>query len=267
MIQSGNILLVDDEEELRRTVARIFRNAGFDITTCASGAEALALLAQQAFDIVFLDIRMPGMSGLEVLRAVHAQTPDLPVVLFTAQPDLGSALEALRAGATDYFLKPLQPQRLIDRTRRILTDRRTELRKREILSQVEALHAELRGLEDGQAKAAPTDGPRTGQNERYLSVGKLILDLHANRLSVDDRTITLAPASFAYLRVLAQHAPSMVDYRTLVAEALGYDVEYREAQQLAKWHIHQIRQAIDTEAPGEIILMTVRGEGYRLVAD
>ena len=94
--------------------ARLWR-ASFSGRACkspraASGQEGLAYLAQHAFDLVYLDIRMPDMNGLEVLKIIHDSHPDLPVVLFTAQPDLTSALEALRQGATDYLLKPLQPK-------------------------------------------------------------------------------------------------------------------------------------------------------------
>ena len=97
----GHILIVDDEASLRQTLARILQRAGFEVTTTASGGEGLALLQQQSFDLVNLDIRMPDINGLEVLKTIHAKYPELPVILFTAQPDLNSAVEALRRGATD----------------------------------------------------------------------------------------------------------------------------------------------------------------------
>lgn len=267
MSEAGRILVVDDEAELRRTLARVFQRAGFAITTAGSGQEALAFLSQETFDLVYLDIRMPDMNGLEVLKAMQAQVPELPVVLFTAQPDLNSALEALRHGAVDYLLKPLQPQKLIERTQHILAERQKDFRRREIQMQLEALQAELRELEEGNG--APEEAGRKGveSSERFLTRGKLVLDLQAGRLTVNERPVGLAPTSFTYLRVLAQHAPKMVDYRTLVAEAQGYEADYREAQQLAKWHVHHIRQAIEPDARNPVFLVNVRGEGYRLVAD
>ena len=90
---------------------------------------------------------MPDMSGLEVLKTIHTKLPELPVILFTAQPDLNSAVEALRRGATDYLLKPLKPQTIIDRTQSILADKQKERRKRELQRQIDALQAELNGLE------------------------------------------------------------------------------------------------------------------------
>ena len=98
MSASGHILIVDDEAVLRQTLARILQRAGLEVTTVAGGREALEYARQQAFDLVYLDIRMPDMNGLAVLKRLHADHPELPVVLFTAQPDLASAVEALREG-------------------------------------------------------------------------------------------------------------------------------------------------------------------------
>ncbi len=129
MQSAGHILIIDDEASLRRTLARIMQQAGFEVTTAASGQEGLAFLSQQSFDLVYLDIRMPDMNGLEVLKKIHSEFPELPVILFTAQPDMNSAVEALRHGAIDYLMKPLQPQTLIDRTQAILAQREKERRK------------------------------------------------------------------------------------------------------------------------------------------
>ena len=266
---NGHILIIDDEASLRQTLARILQRIGLEVTTAASGKEGLALLSQQHFDLIYLDIRMPDMSGLEVLKVIHSQSPEISTILFTAQPDLSSALEALRNGATDYLLKPLKPETIINRTKTILAERNREQRKKEMQSQIEKLQAELRELEN---KAEPR-GTSTfstqplALDDRYLKRGKLTLDLHARRVSIDDRTITLPPAAFDYLLVMARHSPNIVDYQTLVAEAQGYQADLREAQELVKWHMHHIRQALEPDARHPIYLINVRGIGYRLVVD
>ncbi|HXF85779.1 MAG TPA: response regulator transcription factor [Anaerolineales bacterium] len=262
----GRILIIDDEASLRQTLARILQRAGHEVTTAESGEIGLALLANTMFDLVFLDIRMPGITGLETLKAIHASHPDLPVILFTAQPDMRSAVEALRLGATDYLLKPIQPEVLLERTRTVLARLEKERRKREIQAQIEALQAELRNLEAGENSSRPAP-PTTVNEERFLSRGKLTLDLHTRRVTVGKRTVTLPPTAFDYLLVLARHVPNVVDYQTLAAEAQGYQVETHEAQELAKWHIHHIRQAIEEDAKHPAIIINVRGIGYRLVVD
>jgi DNA-binding response OmpR family regulator len=260
-------LIIDDEAPLRQTLARILQRAGHEVTTAAAAQEGIGLLAQQPFDLVYLDIRMPDMNGLEALKAIHAAYPDLPVILFTAQPDLNSAVEALRQGAVDYLLKPLQPQTLIDRTQVILARSEKEQRRRELQSQIDSLQGQLKDLEAGEsAPAGPApQPPEAGQ--RYVRRGNLTLDLHARRLAIEERTVALPPASFDYLLVLVRHAPNVVDYQTLVAEAQGYQVDFREAQELVKWHVHHIRQAIEPDVHNPTHLINVRGTGYRLVAD
>lgn len=266
MNSGGHILIVDDEASLRQTLARILQRARFEVTTAASGNEALALLSQQAFDLIYLDIRMPDTNGLEVLKIIHAKLPELPVILFTAQPDLNSAVEALRSGAIDYLLKPLKPQTVIDRTQSILASKQKERRKRELLRQIEALQAELNVLEKEDTEPLEQAlQKRVISDDRFLKRGRLTLDMHTRRVTMNERVINLSPTSFDYLMVLARHTPNVVDYQTLVSEAQGYETDPHEAQELTKWHIHHIRQAIEPDAHNPIFVINVRGTGYRLV--
>jgi DNA-binding response OmpR family regulator len=268
MKSEGHILIIDDEASLRQTLARILQRAGLEVTTAANGESGLALVYEHPFDLVYLDIRMPDMNGLEVLKAIHAKLPELPVILFTAQPDVHSAVEALRHGATDYLLKPLKPQVVIDRTQAVLKDQEKNRRKRELQRQMDTLLAEfntLQGAENGRKESTPVQG--IGSNDRFLKRGTLSLDIYTRRVTMDDRAINLAPTSFDYLLVLTRHAPNVVDYQTLVVEAQGYQTDVREAQELTKWHIHHIREAIEPDAKHPRFIINVRGEGYRLVVD
>jgi len=268
MNSSGHILIVDDEASLRQTLARILQRAGHEVTTAATGTEGLTLLGMQSFDLLYLDIRMPDISGLELLKTIHEKYPDLPVILFTAQPDLNSALEALRRGATDYLLKPLKPQSVIDRTQMILADKQIERRKRELQRQIEALQTELNALESSKSGKDPSqpEQPPAG-DDRYVRRGGLTLDLHTRRVTMNTRVVNLPPTSFDYLLALARHAPNVVDFQTLVTEAQGYQADAREAQELAKWHIHHIRQAIEPDTRKPVHVINVRGTGYRLVTN
>jgi DNA-binding response OmpR family regulator len=264
----GHILIVDDEASLRQTLARILQRAGFEVTTTATGGEALSLLSQHSFDLVYLDLRMPDMSGLDVLKAIQAKFPELPVILFTAQPDLNSAVEALRRGAIDYLLKPLKPQTVIDRTKSVLAKTQKERRKRELQRQIDSLQAELNALErEATIQTDQTIPQAQASPDRFLKRGKLMLDMHTRRVMLNERAINLPPTSFDYLLVLARHTPSVVDYQTLVSEAQGYDTDLHEAQELSKWHIHHIRQAIEPDAHNPVYVINMRGTGYRLVTD
>ena len=147
MNPSGHILIIDDEASLRQTLARILQRDGYEVTSVASGTEGISIVTQHPFDLVYLDIRMPDMNGLDVLKTIHAGLPELPVILFTAQPDLHSAVEALRRGAIDYLMKPLKPEAVLARTRAILSEQQIKKRRRVILRQMEELQAELDALD------------------------------------------------------------------------------------------------------------------------
>ncbi len=266
MTISGRILIIDDELTLRQTLARVLQRAGFEATTAESGEQGLAFLETTSFDLIYLDIRMPGLSGPEVLKLIHTSHPTIPVVLFTAQPDINSALEALRSGATDYLLKPLKPEAFIERTKTILSVQQKEQRRRAIQAQIDALQAELRNL-SGDETVQPVSPRAMASTERYLKRGSLVLDLHTHRLTMGERVCDLPPTSFDYLVVLARHAPELVDYQTLVAEAQGFQAESHEAKEISKYHIHLIRQAIEPDENKPTLLFNLRGVGYRLLAD
>lgn len=263
----GHILIIDDEASLRQTMARILQRAGYEVTTAVDGREGLALISEHPFDLVYSDIRMPDMNGLELLKIIHEKYPDLPVILFTAQPDLNSAVEAVRSGATDYLLKPLKPQVVIDRTNSILEKNQKERRKREILRQIEVLQAELSGLEknNGEEQADSKMEQVSASNDRFVRLGTLSLDLYARRVTKDNEPVDIPPTSFDYLLALVRHSPNVVDYQTLVSEAQGYETDMREAQELTKWHIHHIRQSLEPNPRKPVHVINVRGTGYRLV--
>ena len=263
---AGHILIVDDEATLRQMMARTLQRAGYEVTTAVNGKDGIALVSEHSFDLLYLDIRMPEMNGLDTLKIVHEKFPELPVILFTAQPDLHSAVEALRRGATDYLLKPLRPQTVITRTQTVLANKQEERRKRELQRQIEALQAELNTLQSREGEAAVSKPQQASvSDDRFVKCGHLTLDLHARRVTMNERAVSLPTTSFDYLLVLARHAPNVVDYQTLVSEAQGYETDRREAQQLSWWHVHHIRQAIEPDIRNPTYVINVRGTGYRFV--
>ena len=267
----GNILVIDDEESLRHTLGRVLRQAGYEVTTAGEGHEALRLVnagyeTASPYDVVYLDIRLPGMDGLQVLKEIRQRDAHLPVILLTAYGSLSTALEALRLGATDYLLKPLDPEVLVARTRVLLEEKALERRRREVREQIAALQEELRSLDAGRpAEGLPEVMP--APEDRFFKRGTLILDLQARRATFRDAVLVLPPAAFDYLVVLARHAPEVIPYQTLVTEAQGYRADMLEARELSKWHIHAIRQTLEADPTRPQYLLNVRGTGYRLVVD
>lgn len=267
MSSLGNVLIIDDEDSLRHTLTRVLKISGCEASSAADGPQALSLINSIPLDLVYLDIHLPSMNGLEVLQKIRSSHPDLPVILFTAHASLQSALEAIRLGATDYLVKPIDPEVFVARTRVILEEQAIERRKRQLQEQITSLRAELQSLED-QSSPAPTGilaAPDAAS--RFLKRGRFVLDLQAQRATLKERVLSMPPTAFIYLTILVRHAPKAVDYQTLVTEAQGYAVEHSEASELAKYHIHVLRQSINAgkDEPGYIL--NVRGVGYRLLTD
>jgi len=124
----ANILVVDDEEIVRRSYARILGEMDCNSQAAADGAEALHAMEQRPFDVVLLDVRMPGATGLEVLKTIKHRWPASEVVIITGYPTVESAREALRLGACDYLAKPAHPDEVIDAARGAMRRKKWALR-------------------------------------------------------------------------------------------------------------------------------------------
>ena len=102
-----NLLIVDDEERFLTTTKKLLDKRGMNTTTCTNGAEALRIVEERPLDVILLDVKMPGIDGMEVLRRIRQDHPDIQVLLLTGHVSIESAVEGLKLGAFDYLLKPL----------------------------------------------------------------------------------------------------------------------------------------------------------------
>lgn len=120
MSASHKILIVDDEQQMRLAIGETLRRAGYETSEAPSPVEALSIFEKGNFDLVVSDIRMPGMSGMDMLPRIKAMNPDIPVVMITAYGTIEDAVETMKRGATDYILKPFSPDHLEEVVARIL---------------------------------------------------------------------------------------------------------------------------------------------------
>jgi EAL domain-containing protein (putative c-di-GMP-specific phosphodiesterase class I) len=149
-VAADRVLLVDDDAALRRVYARGLKDVGIEVETATSGEDACAALARARFDVVVSDINMPGMNGVELLRAVRARDLDLPVVLMTADPQVETAMKAVQYGALRYMVKPMSMRELERVIRHAALMRRMAALKRQALLQLgekAAYPADIAGLE------------------------------------------------------------------------------------------------------------------------
>lgn len=131
----GRVLLVDDQPELRRLFHRSLSKAGHSVTAVDNGRKAVELAMEGGFDVVISDVRMPDMNGVELLQAIHAYDPDLPVLLVSGSPDLETAMKAVEYGAFEYLTKPVSFEKLGASTQRAIDLHRQRCEAKKVLEQ------------------------------------------------------------------------------------------------------------------------------------
>jgi DNA-binding response OmpR family regulator len=214
---------------------------------------------------MFLDLNLPGMSGIDLLIEVHRQLPHMPVLILTAHAALESAIQAVRLGARDYLVKPVEPVLILTRVAEILAESEQPARKKEIVGQIQGLLAELQKIEgEGATPTSALAALPPANPTRFLKRGIFDLDLHARHAALHGKYIPVTGIYFDYLSTLLHYAPKVVTYKTLVKESQGYDVAVAEARDLARWRIHELRKIIEADPKRPQYILTVRGTGYRL---
>lgn len=266
MAMNHSILIIDDEPNLRRSLGLILQRAGYTVTTASNATEAIHLLRAGAYDLTFLDIKLPDRNGIQLLPELRTLYPEMPVLILTAHATLDSAIGAVRLGAKDYLLKPIDPENILNRVESILNEHKPK-RRREIATQLQSLLTELQSINGGEPVrlsgevASPTADPT-----RYLKCGSLVLDRHTHSVQFNNSNSSLPPSTFEYLVTLVRHSPQPVTYEKLVSESQGYqNVSRAEAREIARWQMHEIRKVLEMDPRRPQMIITVRDFGYRLV--
>jgi DNA-binding response OmpR family regulator len=254
------ILIVDDEDHLRLSLSLILQKENYRVETAANAEAALKCLQSREYDLMFLDLKMPGMNGIDLLVQIHRQFPQMSVLILTAHADLESAIQAIRLGARDYLLKPAEPAEILTRVAKILSEREQPVRKKEIVGEMQALLVELQKIEgEGMTPSSTSVDPA-----HVLRKGIFELDLEARHATLNGKYMQVTGVYFDYLVTLLRHAPKAVTYKTLVKESQAYEVDLVEARETARWRIHELRKVIEVDPKHPQYILTVRGTGYRL---
>jgi two-component system nitrogen regulation response regulator NtrX len=191
----ARILVVDDEAEIRRSVRMILEYEGYDVQEASNGPEALALIEREAPDLVFLDIKMPGVDGLEVLQKVKQLNESLPVVIISGHGTVSTAVEATKLGAFDFIEKPLASERVLVTIKNALDRTRLQDENRSLKRVVEARHQMvgespgLRQVWDAVKRAAPTNATVLLLGESGAGKELVARAIHRNSLRSRERFV------------------------------------------------------------------------------
>ncbi len=272
----ARILIVDDELNLRSMLAQAFRALGYEIEDVGSGSKALRLLQQQPYDLMILDMNMPVMDGIEVMRRARELSPDLSIIVLTGHASVTSAIEAIRANADDYLTKPSSVHQIAEAASRALEKRSKELRQRRLV------RAALDVLQEPQETGAP---PSTSNSDtasaksksasanlsdtsgRYLQVGPFTLDRQKRSVITSDqpsRTAELTEGEMSVLELLMLHPDEVLSCRELASTVWDYAADEWEAQGVIRPYICRLRQKLEQVPDEPRFIRTVRRRGYLL---
>jgi two-component system, OmpR family, KDP operon response regulator KdpE len=225
-MSAGRILVVDDDPQIRRVLKVTLTGQGFEVDDAKNGEAALEKLRDARFDLVLLDINMPGMSGLDVCRAIRSGS-EIGVIMLTVRDNEADTVEALDAGADDYVTKPFKPSELSARIRAAL--RRTPW----------------------------AQGPSGA-----LRLGAARIDFDTREVSNEGRRLRLTPKEFDLLRYLAAHPNKVVSHRQLLQAVWGPD--YGDQVDYLRVVVNQLRKKIEPRPSSPEYLLTEPWVGYRL---
>jgi DNA-binding response OmpR family regulator len=235
----ASILLVDDEPTIRDTVRYNLVREGFVVTLAVDGLEAIRAVRADRFDLIVLDIMLPGMDGLQVCRTIRAES-NVPVLLLSARGEEFDRVLGLELGADDYLTKPFAMRELVARVKAML--RRAAMRL-------------------GDPTDATSRGPIPhGEPFRFAANG-LEVDRAERRATRDGQPVILKPKEFDLLCYFLRHPGIVLTREALLREVWGY--EFPIDTRTVDVHIRGLRQKIEVDPSEPRLIETVRGYGYR----
>lgn len=253
----ARILIVEDEEKIARFVTLELEHEGYQVEHTADGRTAVDLALERDYDLILLDVLLPQLNGMEVLRRIRKHK-DVPVIMVTARDAVMDKVAGLDAGADDYLTKPFAIEELFARIRAAL--KRSEAVR--AASGVGGAGAGAGATGAGTAATSPAgDSAKTSASPSpaTLAVGSVALDPDRREVTVGGSPIVLTAREFDVLALLMAHAGTVLTRERIAHEALGY--EYVGDTNNVDVHIAHLRAKIE-DAGGARIIQTVRGVGY-----
>jgi len=242
----SNILVVDDEPVARQSLSEILRLEGYAVNSVPNGQAAVEYVRTHPIELIIVDLRMPGMDGLEVIQVVNQISPETEVILLTAFGTTESAIQALRLRVHDYLLKPAPPSAVVNSVKKGLVRREARLKARG----GSAVNMEV---DEGVLEITLKDGTH--------------IDLSRRQVRKKDQVIHLTPAEGRLLRVLIENPGKVYSHRELVLLVQGYDTSQREAPEILRPLVSRLRHKLEAFPSLSDRVVSVRGTGYLYEGD
>ncbi len=254
-MMKNKILIVDDDDSIRKTLADFLQLEGFVVTAVDNGETAIELLDESYFDIMLLDILMPGISGMDVMRHSIKTAPGVQIILLTGHGSLESAIEALRAGAHDFITKPFTFEEVLASIRKALARRDEQINRRKLLQQLGQSLQALRSAEGFYPQSAESAGT-------VQILEGIWFDFNRREISDGTQTVQLTPTEAKLIRTLLEFEGKLMTHRELVMMVQGYNSTDLEAADILRPLVSRVRRKLLAFPNGANWIVNVRGTGY-----
>jgi DNA-binding response OmpR family regulator len=242
-MMKSNILVVDDEPVARQSLTDILKLEGYLVSSAPNGQAAVEYIRTHPVDLMIVDLRMPGMDGLEVVQVVNQVSPETEIILLTAYGSTESAVQALRLRIHDYLLKPASPAQIIASVKKGLTRRVARVKTNSV--------------------AADSDEPM----EVFTLKDGTSVDLSRRQIKHKSKIEHLTPAEGRLLRILMENEGKVYSHRELVLLVQGYDTSQREAPEILRPLVSRLRHKLEQFPVLSERVVSVRGTGYLYESD
>jgi two-component system response regulator MprA len=255
------LLIVDDEPNIRSALGTALRLLGYSVDEADSGEEALLLLERASYDLMVLDMHMPGLGGLEVMKRVRQLWPDLLIVILTGHATLESAIAAVKSEAVDYLLKPASTHEIAETVTRALQKQTGQRQRRQLME----LMGEAIEVLRHPNTPYPATGPAKDMSNTLIEFERLTLDRQKRMLTItndDIQIVQLTEGETIVMASLMTYPDQILSCRDLIQVGWGYDMNERDAQGVIRPHICRLRNKIGLLMPRPTPIHTVRKRGY-----
>jgi DNA-binding response OmpR family regulator len=250
---TAKILIVDDERTTRMALCEAFRQKGYLVNQAGSGNEAISTLATEEYDVVILDLEMPGMNGTEVLAQAEEFTPNTAFIILTAHASTDTAIMALRSGAFDYLRKPSSLDKIFTAVTKAITKKEDQKRKQQA---IEFLQQAMNAI------ASPASQPLIQTKPLRLRTADIAIDDRQKTASFKETPLDLTPIEYKLLCKLVENPDTVISYTELAWESHQVDVDEMEARSLLRTHVYRLSRKLGDKDDSPI--QSVRGQGVIL---
>lgn len=250
----AKILIVDDERTTRLALSEAFRQKGYAVGQASSGEQAISELSGTSYDVVILDLEMPGLKGTEVLLQADEIAPDTAFIILTAHASTETAILAVRSGVFDYLRKPSSLDKLFQAVEGALAKQETQKRQKQAMGLLQqALNVWTEPESGGQQNVGDAAKPLTAD---------IAIDDRLQTATYKQTQLDLTPLEFKLLRIFAHQPDTVLTYSELAQMIHGVAVDEMEARSLLRTHIYRLSRKLGDKE--DTPLQSVRGRGVIL---